>query len=354
MNDDLISLKEFLEEISKKLSSIFTIKDLEEYKLKIFGKKGLITSLLKKIPFIEDKEKRKEYGLKLNKTKLEAANIFKSKEDFLIKSDLHYKLEKETIDITLSTRPSNLGKIHIISHVIETITKYFCSIGFSIAFSSEIEDENHNFTMLNIPYHHPARQLHDTFYLSNGFLLRTHTTPIQVHLLKIVKPPFRILTYGKAYRYDYDSTHTPMFHQLEGIVLDKSSNISNLKGTITDFLNYFFNEKKIEIRFRPSYFPFTEPSAEVDIKFLHNRKEKDSNKKSNSFLEVLGCGMIHPNILKIGNINKDEFQGFAFGIGVERLAMLKYEIPDIRSFYNNDMRWLSHYGLHPLSSIRER
>ena len=266
--------------------------------------------------------------------------------------ELNARLASEKIDVTLPARPSVQGKIHPVTQVIEEITAIFADMGFAVAEGPDIETDDYNFDKLNIPESHPARRMHDTFYLQgNGdgkALLRTHTSPVQIRTMQGGKPPFRFIAPGSTYRCDSDLTHTPMFHQIEGFVIDKGINMGHLKGCLIEFLKAFFELDEVPVRFRPSFFPFTEPSAEVDIGCKRSRDELKIG-AGDDWLEVLGCGMVHPNVLKNCNLDPNEWQGFAFGMGVERLAMLKYGIPDLRTFFDSDTRWLSHYGFDALN-----
>ncbi len=243
-------------------------------------------------------------------------------------------LSKEAIDITLPGRGQQIGGLHPVTKVRNSIESFFTAMGFSIVEGPEIEDEYHNFTALNIPQHHPARASHDTFYFDDGLLLRTHTSPVQIRAMKNMTPPIKIIAPGRVYRCDYDATHSPMFNQLEGLMIDENITFANLKGLLQQMLEYFF-DKKVDIRLRPSYFPFTEPSAEVDIAWQANGKTK--------WLEILGCGMVHPNVLKSGGIDSERYTGFAFGLGLDRLAMLRYNIPDLRMFFENDIDFLQQF-----------
>lgn len=304
---------------------------LDEIRVNLLGKNGVITQQLKALGAM-DPEQRKAKGAEINQLKDAIAAAIETKKESLENIALNARLASETIDITLSGRPERMGKIHPISKVIADITGYFSRLGFQTFEGPHIETTANNFDALNIPAHHPARQDHDTFYLKNvDMLLRTHTSPVQIHTLKKHKPPIRFLAPGRTFRSDHDATHTPMFHQMEGVVVEEGINFGHLKGVLIDFCRWFFDDAKLELRFRPSFFPFTEPSAEVDIAW------------GDGWLEVLGCGMIHPNVLKNCELDRS-LQGFAFGMGMERFAMLKYGINDIRAFYEGDTRWLQSYG----------
>lgn len=332
---------------------------LEQLRVEFLGKKGEITGLLKQLGGMPPEE-RKSFGAEVNQAKDEVSALIDTKKAALGKRELDARLQKETLDITLPVAIADEGRIHPISHVMEEIQTIFAKMGFATAQGPDIESEALNFSALNIPAHHPARQMHDTFYLSpvssadgdsstdERLVLRTHTSPVQIRTMRNNTPPMRYIAPGATYRCDSDQTHTPMFHQVEGFVIDKGIHMGHLKGCLIDFLKEFFELDEVPIRFRPSYFPFTEPSSEVDIGC---KRTKDSLQigDGEDWLEILGCGMIHPVVLKNGGIDPEEYQGFAFGMGVERLAMLKYGIPDLRSFFESDLRWLKHYGFRVAS-----
>ncbi len=324
---------------------------LEEQRVALLGKKGAITEALKTLGSA-DPDTRKTLGAALNLLKQELTDAIDAKKAHIAMLELNERLSSETVDVTLPARNMAKGSIHPVSQVIEEITAIFADMGFAVAEGPDIEDDHHNFNALNIPESHPARQMHDTFYLhGNGdgkTLLRTHTSPVQIRTMQSGKPPFRFIAPGSTYRCDSDLTHTPMFHQVEGFVIDKGIHMGHLKGCLIEFLKAFFELSEVPVRFRPSFFPFTEPSAEVDIGCSRSREELKIG-AGNDWLEVLGCGMVHPNVLKNCGLDPDEWQGFAFGMGVERLAMLKYGIPDLRTFFDSDSRWLSHYGFDALN-----
>jgi phenylalanyl-tRNA synthetase alpha chain len=320
-----------LDSYLQQISSSKTLQELEEARLKLLGKQGEITSLLKTLGQMSQ-EQRKTEGPLINNLRDKVSEALLSKKSFL-ENQLHEeKLKREWVDLTL---PVNIlkGSIHPISKVIEELTDIFARLGFKYEECPEIEDDWHNFTALNIPETHPARAMHDTFYLNNSKLLRTHTSPVQIRTMLSNQLPIKAYTYGKVYRADSDKTHTPMFHQIEAMMVSNHHiNIGHLKWTLETFLKEFFERDDFEIRMRPSYFPFTEPSIEVDIGL------------NNKWLEVLGGGMIHRNVLKNCGITSNYAKGFAFGAGIDRLAMLKYEIDDLRKFFEGDIRWLKHYG----------
>jgi phenylalanyl-tRNA synthetase alpha chain len=335
-------MSNLLTEALASIESAATSAALEELRVTWLGKKGRVTEELKTLGGL-DPEARKARGAELNEIKNKITEALDAKKLSLAGAELNARLANETIDVTLPPSPVATGKIHPVTQVIEEIRTIFAELGFSVAEGPDIEDAEHNFDALNIPESHPARQMHDTFYLKNGMLLRTHTSPVQIRTMRAGKPPFRFIAPGSTYRCDSDLTHTPMFHQVEGFVIDKGINMGHLKGCIIEFLKTFFELDHVPVRFRPSFFPFTEPSAEVDIGCKRSRDELKIG-EGNDWLEVLGCGMIHPNVLKNCGIDPNEWQGFAFGMGVERLAMLKYGIPDLRTFFESDVRWLQHYG----------
>ena len=330
-----------LEEIS--LTS--SIDDIEKLRIHYLGKKGLISSEMKSLSLLPIEEKKiKGQNLNIFKSFFEI-ELQKRKKD-IEKREINEKLEKEKIDTSLPPRDFNTGKIHPISQTIYKIIEIFGAMDFSVKTGPDIESDFNNFTALNIPAHHPAREMQDTFYIDDR-VLRTHTSPVQVRTMLETKPPIRIIVPGRTYRSDSDATHTPMFHQVEGLLIDESSTMAHLKGCLIDFLKEFFEVNNLKYRFRPSYFPFTEPSAEMDIAFT----KKDNVLKvgeGDDWLEILGCGMVNPNVLENCKINSSKYQGFAFGMGIERLSMLKYGITDARSFFESDFRWLSHYGFNPL------
>ncbi len=341
-------LKKIKEEFISKLKLKLDLEQINEIKSDLFGKNGLITSQFKKIASISESE-RKNFASDLNLIKDELQNLINTKISEIEIADINEKLEKEKIDVTLPVRPIVRGKIHPVSQTIDEISSIFSEIGFSVAEGPDVENEYNNFTALNTPDYHPARDMHDTFYLDEGKqkLLRTHTSPVQIRTMLKDKPPFKIIAPGRTYRSDSDQTHAPMFHQVEGLHIDKDINMGHLKGCLNYFIKEFFEVDKIQMRFRPSHFPFTEPSAEVDIGY----KIKDGKiiiGEGDQWLEILGCGMVHPNVLRNVKINPDKFQGFAFGIGIDRLAMLKYGINDLRAFFECDYRWLNHFGFDPL------
>lgn len=334
----------------ERINSVSSLDDLEELRVLYLGKKGILSSYMKHLSTLGDQEK-KEFGFFINQVKDEVVSVIGLRKELLEAQQLQILLENEKCDLTLPERPSYIGRVHPISQAIDEITAIFASMGFQTIDGPEIEDDFHNFSALNISDMHPARQMHDTFYLRNkidekSMLLRTHTSTMQVRHMENNKPPYRVIAPGRTYRCDWDMTHTPMFHQVEGLLIDRNINMTHLKGCIVDFIKLFFELDDVPIRFRSSYFPFTEPSAEVDIGCSWRGKELVIGGKSD-WLEILGCGMVHPNVLRNVGVNPDEYQGFAFGMGIERLAMLKYGIGDLRTFFESDLRWLNHYGFAP-------
>ncbi len=329
-----------------------SLQALEEIRVKYLGKSGIITSQMKNIATLPAEEK-KAFGAEVNNAKDLVTAAIDAKKAELEEVELSARLANESVDITLPIRPAQKGSIHPISKVTEEVTAILSAMGFAVETGPEIEDDFHNFGALNIPDNHPARQMQDTFYLEGisgekPLLLRTHTSSVQIRTMEKTmqnggKPPFKFIAPGRVYRSDMDMTHTPMFHQIEGLYIDKNVNMGHLKGVLHEFLKAFFEVDAVPIRFRPSFFPFTEPSAEVDIGCARSREGVKIGEGSD-WLEILGCGMVHPNVLKNVGINPDEYQGFAFGIGLERLAMLKYGAPDLRDFFDCDARWLKHYG----------
>ena len=335
-------------EAGKKL--VKDIESLEKIRLRFLGKKGDITNLMKGLSELSPEE-RKSLAEELNNIKNDLSNFISSKFEAFEDQKLSNQLSSERLDLTLVSEITE-GRIHPITQVIDEVIAIFADLDFCIAEGPEVETDYNNFTALNTSENHPARQMHDTFYVNSKTdempnVLRTHTSPVQIRSMLKGKPPFRLIAPGKTFRCDNDQTHTPMFHQVEGLVIDKNSNMGHLKGCLETFLKEFFETSSPKMRFRPSHFPFTEPSAEVDIGY-----KKEGNQiiigEGDTWLEILGCGMVHPNVLKNVNIDPNEYQGYAFGVGIERLAMLKYGISDLRTFYDNDLRWLKHFGFVPL------
>jgi len=341
-------LKKIKDEFLSKLTGKLNLSEINKIKSDLFGKNGLVSSQFKKIGTIAESE-RKQFASDLNIIKDELQDLIEAKINETQNIEINEKLKKEKIDVTLPERSFIRGKIHPVSQTIDEISSIFSEIGFSVEEGPDVENEYNNFTALNTPDNHPARDMHDTFYLDKKKekLLRTHTSPVQIRTMIKDKPPFKIIAPGRTYRSDSDQTHAPMFHQVEGLHIDKNINMGHLKGCLNYFIKEFFEVDKIKMRFRPSHFPFTEPSAEVDIGF-EMKDGKIIIGEGDQWLEILGCGMVHPNVLKNVKVDPTKYQGYAFGIGIDRLAMLKYGINDLRAFFECDYRWLNHFGFDPL------
>ncbi len=341
-------IKKIKDEYLDKLSGNLNLENVNQIKTELFGKNGVISNSFKKLGSMQS-EDRKNFASDLNFIKDELQEKINSKLQEIETKEINSKLENEKVDVTLPERDIHQGKIHPVSQVIDEISSIFSEIGFSVEEGPDVENQHYNFTALNTPDNHPARDMHDTFYLDNKkeLLLRTHTSPVQVRTMLKGKPPFKIIAPGRTYRSDSDQTHSPMFHQVEGLHIDKDINMGHLKGCLNYFIKEFFEIDKIQMRFRPSHFPFTEPSAEVDIGY-ELKDGKIVIGEGDKWLEILGCGMVHPNVLKNVNVNPDKYQGYAFGIGIDRLGMLKYGINDLRAFFETDYRWLNHFGFDPL------
>ncbi|BCV49287.1 phenylalanine--tRNA ligase subunit alpha [Shewanella algae] len=322
-------LTEIVEQALAAIEGASDLKILDDIRVDYLGKKGKITDMMKLMATLSPQEKP-AFGQKVNEAKQKVQQFLSQRIEGLKAAELEQKLQAEKIDVTLPGRRLDNGGLHPVTRTIERIESFFGELGFSVKQGPEVEDDYHNFDALNIPEHHPARADHDTFYFNPKLVLRTQTSGVQIRTMEVEKPPLRIISPGRVYRNDYDMTHTPMFHQVEGLLVDENVNFAELKGILHDFLRNFF-EEDLEIRFRPSYFPFTEPSAEVDVK------------GKNGWLEVLGCGMVHPNVLRGVGIDPDKYSGFAFGMGVERLAMLRYGVNDLRAFFENDLRFLKQF-----------
>ena len=324
------SLSDLNRQAKEDISNCSSLKELDSVRVFYLGKKGKVSLELKSLSKLDPKE-RPNFGKQINEIKKTLQEKLSLKKADLNSQKIKASIEEAAIDITLPGKTSLIGNIHPLSNTLNEIEKIFINAGFLVDDGPEIEDEYHNFTALNIPDNHPARAMHDTFYFDNEYLLRTHTSPIQIRSMERDGVPIRVIAPGKVYRRDSDITHTPMFHQVEGLVIDKDINFTHLKGILHDFINSFFNDE-MNLRFRPSYFPFTEPSAEVDLL-----------SSDGQWLEILGCGMVHPKVLENLGIDNKKFSGYAFGMGVERLTMLKYGIKDIRLFYENDLSFLSQF-----------
>ena len=337
-------------EVLIKIKEANSLDDLENLRVQVLGKKGSITSLMKQLGSLEP-DKRREAGQILNSLQKNIIESIDNKKSSLEEIYLNEKLKNESLDITLPTRPENVGRIHPLSKTMDEVISIFAQMGFTVAEGPDIESDFYNFTALNIPQEHPARQEHDTFYFNedeNGErkVLRTHTSPVQIRTMEKLKPPLRVIVPGRTYRSDHDATHSPMFHQCEGLVIGDKLNMSHLKGCLIDFCRIFFGVDDLPVRFRPSYFPFTEPSAEVDIGCSRKSGELIIG-EGDEWLEILGSGMVNPRVLQNCGLDPNEHQGFAFGMGLERVAMLKYGIPDLRPFFDSDLRWMKHYGFFP-------
>ncbi len=309
---------------------------LDAVRVKFLGKKGLVTDALKTLGTLSE-SLRREAGATLNATRDALNTAIALRREVLTEQAMHEALNSSAVDITLPGRGQRAGGLHPVTLALERMVGIFRRAGFEVATGPEIENDFYNFEALNIPRHHPARAMHDTFYFPDGLLLRTHTSPVQIRTMLEGAPPFHIIAPGRVYRCDYDQTHSPMFHQIEGLFIDEHATMSDLKGLLHEFLRLFFEQDDLQIRFRPSYFPFTEPSAEVDIKLPSAHGFSD-------WLEVLGCGMVHPNVLTNVGIDPNRFQGFAFGLGVERMAMLRFGVNDLRLFYENDLKFLRQFA----------
>jgi phenylalanyl-tRNA synthetase alpha chain len=325
-----MNLDEIILQAEQAVASAADTATLDNVRVEFLGKKGLLTEQLKSLGKLPPEEKPKA-GQAINLAKQQVQKLINERGETLRGAAIKEKLAAESIDVTLPGRTIEQGGLHPVTRTIERIESFFGELGFSVKSGPEIEDDYHNFDSLNIPEHHPARQDHDTFYFNPKLVLRTQTSSVQIRTMETEQPPLRIISPGRVYRNDYDQTHTPMFHQVEGLMVDKDISFTHLKGILHDFLHNFF-EEDLEIRFRPSYFPFTEPSAEVDVKG-----------KNGKWLEVLGCGMVHPNVLRQVGIDPQEYTGFAFGMGVERLTMLRYGVNDLRAFFENDLRFLKQF-----------
>ncbi len=350
------------DEVAQRIGQAEDLRALDEVRVALLGKNGEITQQLKQLGQATPEE-RQTLGKALNELRRATEEAIASRKSALEAQEEAAKLASERVDVTLPPRPREQGLLHPITQVMDEITGILGSMGFAVRTGPLIEDDEHNFGALNIPKSHPARQMHDTFYVESGtgnqesekeknsefpipdsrFLLRTHTSPVQIRTMRSEQPPIKIIAPGSTFRCDSDLTHTPMFHQVEGLLIDKDIHMGHLKGCVSQFLREFFGVPELKVRFRPSFFPFTEPSAEVDIGCKRG-KDSITIGEGEDWLEVMGCGMVHANVLKNCGIDPDEWQGFAFGMGVERLAMLKYNIPDLRTFFESDVRWLNYYG----------
>lgn len=339
MSDEL---KTLVEQAAQQVTEADDEQALDAVRVHYLGKKGLLTEQLKQLGKLPG-DQRKQAGQAINLAKREVQSAIENKKQLLIEQALAHKLASETIDVSLPGRGQVSGGIHPVTRTLRRIESFFSQLGFSVAEGPEIEDDFHNFEALNIPAHHPARAMHDTFYFDAHTLLRTHTSPVQVRVMENSQPPLRVIAPGRVYRCDSDLTHTPMFHQVEGLLVDESVSFADLKGILDDFLRHFF-ERDLAVRFRPSYFPFTEPSAEVDMECVMCGGEGCRVCSHTGWLEVLGCGMVHPEVFNHAGIDNEKYTGFAFGMGVERLAMLRYGVDDLRLFFDNDLKFLQQFN----------
>ena len=331
-----------LDQAKASIAAAKSLKELDDLRVKFLGKKGELTALLKGLGKLS-KEERPKMGEAINQAKVKLQNLLTDRKNHLETLELEKRLLKEKIDVSLPGRNVEMGGLHPVTITLNRIQSLFAKNGFEVETGPEIEDDFHNFTALNIPEHHPARAMHDTFYFDENTVLRTHTSPVQIRTMENKKPPLRIIAPGRVYRCDSDITHTPMFHQVEGLIVDKDANFAQLKGFLIDFLRAYFEKEDLQVRFRPSYFPFTEPSAEADIECVICGGEGCRVCKKTGWLEVLGCGVVHPNVLNSVDIDAEEYTGLAFGMGVERLAMLRYGVNDLRLFFENDIRFLRQF-----------
>ncbi|MBB3046748.1 phenylalanyl-tRNA synthetase alpha chain [Litorivivens lipolytica] len=336
------NLEALADEASQKIQAASDARALDDVRVEYLGKKGSITALLKGLGGLSAEERPKA-GAEINRVKALLSDQIQARKTDLENAAVAEKLAKETIDVTLPGRGVDSGGLHPVTRTIERIEAFFGSIGFESVEGPEIEDDYHNFEALNIPAHHPARAMHDTFYVSDNTVLRTHTSPVQVRVMENREPPLKVICPGRVYRCDSDLTHTPMFHQVEGLLISEDSSFADLKGLIESFLRAFF-EKELAVRFRPSYFPFTEPSAEVDIQCVICGGEGCRVCSQTGWIEIMGCGMVHPKVFEYSNIDPDKYSGFAFGMGVERLSMLRYGVNDLRLFFENDLQFLRQFA----------
>lgn len=337
------NLDNLISEATNLFEGIDDAAELEQAKARYLGKSGSLTELLKGLGKLSQEE-RPAMGSRINQAKEAIESALNSRRDAIQIKKLDAQLAGEALDVTLPGRGLGTGGLHPVTRTLERIESLFRSIGFDVASGPEIETDFYNFTALNIPENHPARAMHDTFYVDDKHLLRTHTSPVQVHYMQNNRPPFKVIAPGRVYRCDSDVTHTPMFHQVEGLWVDEDANFAALKGVLADFMRHFFERDDLPVRFRPSFFPFTEPSAEVDIGCVICHGSGCRVCSHTGWLEVLGCGMVHPSVLKHVNIDSEKYTGFAFGMGVERLAMLRYGVSDLRLFFENDLRFLKQFN----------
>ncbi|WP_219988602.1 phenylalanine--tRNA ligase subunit alpha [Leucothrix pacifica] len=332
-----------MDQAHQELSAAASLAALDEVRVRYMGKKGILTDQLKQLGQLPA-EQRREAGQEINKAKQALAAALEARKESMQEEALNERLQAERVDVTLPGRAAETGSLHPITLTIKRIEAIFAQLGFDVVEGPEIEDDFHNFTALNVPEHHPARAMHDTFYFDDGLLLRTHTSSVQIHTMEDNEPPYRVIAPGRVYRCDSDVTHSPMFHQVEGLMVDKDVTFSDLKGVLDAFFKAFFEVDELPVRFRASYFPFTEPSAETDIQCVLCEGEGCKVCSHTGWLEVMGCGMVHPEVLKHTGVDPEKYTGFAFGFGVERLAMLRYGIDDLRILFDNDTRFLQQFS----------
>jgi phenylalanyl-tRNA synthetase alpha chain len=330
----LENLQNLVSEALVKVDQADDVKALDQVRVDYLGKKGVLTAQLKTLGKLSA-EDRPQAGAKINEAKQQVEIVIREKKAALEAAALAHKLASESIDVTLPGRGQKTGGLHPVTRTLQRIENFFTKVGYSVEVGPEVEDNFHNFEALNIPAHHPARAMHDTFYFDAETLLRTHTSPVQIRTMEKQEPPIRVICPGRVYRCDSDVTHTPMFHQVEGLLVDERVSFADLKGTVIQFLRAFFEDDDLDVRFRPSFFPFTEPSAEFDIKWSASKT---------GWLEVGGCGMVHQNVLSASGVDPEKYMGFAFGLGVERLAMLRYGVNDLRMFFENDIKFLKQFN----------
>ncbi len=342
LDTQLQALNDIVESAKTAIAEANDNRTLDNVRVEFLGKKGKITAYLKELANV-GVEERPVIGKSVNIAKQDVSALIDARNKTLSEMAMQAALAAETVDVTLPGRNSEIGGLHPVTRTLQRIERYFKNIGFDVAEGPEIEDGHHNFTALNIPEHHPARAMHDTFYFDADKLLRTHTSPVQIRVMEEEQPPLRLIAPGRVYRCDSDLTHTPMFHQIEGLMVDENISFTDLKGILSDFLQAFF-EKPLKVRFRPSYFPFTEPSAEADIECVICGGDGCRVCSHTGWIEILGCGMVHPNVFKHVNIDSEKYLGFAFGLGVERMAMLRYGVNDLRMFFENDLRFLKQFS----------
>ncbi|HEY9052845.1 MAG TPA: phenylalanine--tRNA ligase subunit alpha [Gammaproteobacteria bacterium] len=338
----MADLQQVLKEAQQAVANASDLQQLDQVRVQYLGKKGVFTEQLKALGQMPAEE-RKQAGQLINDAKRAFQESLDTRKALLEEEKLNAHLKQQTVDVTLPGRGQQSGGLHPVTRTMQRIEELFAGLGFEVAQGPEIEDDYHNFEALNIPSHHPARAMHDTFYFDARTLLRTHTSPVQIRAMETTQPPLRLIAPGRVYRCDSDLTHTPMFHQVEGLMVDQDVSFADLMGTLAEFLRLFFENDKLQTRFRPSYFPFTEPSSEVDIQCVMCGGEGCRVCGQSGWLEVLGCGMVHPKVFEHVGIDNEKFTGYAFGMGVERLAMLRYGVNDLRMFFENDLRFLKQF-----------